>query len=206
MTFSCKFLVSCLWFCLVVGRSYYETAECPVIDDDVNNLLCANERCLTGGNRLSAAFLTLRRLSHLRPLCKRRQLYVPFSYWLLLIAGDVELNPGPIKYPCTVCNRPVKRNQRGIQCDSCDLWTHANCCSMSVDEYKQLGDSDTNWICPTCLSSELPYANSSITSDASFYPYLISTFSLHEGVTFSIHSLSHTGSAVIYLVPPTTGA
>lgn len=134
----------------MVARNHYATAGSQCVDDDANNLvwparlannlLCANDRCLLSGNRLSAAFLTLIRLSHLQPLCKRHQQYFPFSYWLLLVAGDVELNPG---------------------------LTHPNCCRMSVDEYEQLSDSDTNWNSPTCFSSELPFANSSITSDAS---------------------------------------
>ena len=94
-------------------------------------------------------------------------MFFPSSYWLLLLAGDIETNPGLIKFPCTMCSKPVKRNQHGIQCDSCDLWTHAYCCNMGTDEYWCLSVSETEWLCPTCLISELPYANSSLVSDAS---------------------------------------
>ena len=45
----------------------------------------------------------------------------------ILCAGDIEANPGPVKYPCTQCDQPVKSNQRGICCDTCNLWTHAVC-------------------------------------------------------------------------------
>ena len=38
---------------------------------------------------------------------------------LLLASGDIETNPGPVQYPCTVCEKPVKRNQCGIMCDDC---------------------------------------------------------------------------------------
>lgn len=41
---------------------------------------------------------------------------------VLLLDGDIHLNPGPNwKYPCGTCNKPVKRNQKGTQCDHCDL-------------------------------------------------------------------------------------
>ena len=39
---------------------------------------------------------------------------------LLILAGDIEVNPGP-KYQCDVCKKRVKRNDNAIQCDSCDL-------------------------------------------------------------------------------------
>ena len=31
-------------------------------------------------------------------------------YLLLFVCGDVSLNPGPIRHPCGVCNRPVAKN------------------------------------------------------------------------------------------------
>jgi hypothetical protein len=33
-----------------------------------------------------------------------------------LLSGDISTNPGPVKYPCGKCSKPVKRNQRGIYC------------------------------------------------------------------------------------------
>ena len=47
---------------------------------------------------------------------------------LLLSSGDVELNPGPArnwKYPCGVCSKPVRPDQKGVQCDLCSTWLHA---------------------------------------------------------------------------------
>ena len=48
---------------------------------------------------------------------------------VLLLSGDVQLNPGPIRYPCGVeaCGKPVKSNQKGIQCDGCFSWFHTKC-------------------------------------------------------------------------------
>ena len=39
---------------------------------------------------------------------------------LLLACGNVALNPGPAKFPCTVCTLAVKSNQRALLCDSCN--------------------------------------------------------------------------------------
>ena len=79
-----------------------------------------------------------------------------------MLSGDIELNPGPVKFPCTICKNPVKKNQRGLCCDVCNLWTHARCCRVSNDQYDQLSlDCINDWLCPACVSEELPFANSS---------------------------------------------
>ena len=73
---------------------------------------------------------------------------------LLLAAGDVESNPGPVQYPCTVCEKPVKGNQRGIMCDGCSQWTHACCGSVGEGEYLLLtADKKSQWFCPLCTQS-----------------------------------------------------
>ena len=50
---------------------------------------------------------------------------------------------------------------------------------MGTDEYWCLSVSETVWFCPTCLLSELPYANSSLMSDA----------------TLSMHNLTNTSDS-----------
>ena len=79
---------------------------------------------------------------------------------LLLLCGDISLNPGPNwKFPCSLCKGPVKSNQRGIQCDSCDFWFHSRCLGMNNDEYQQLANSSCSWICPNC---DLPNFSTSL--------------------------------------------
>ena len=51
---------------------------------------------------------------------------------LIICAGDVEMNPGPGKFPRGVCDKPVRGNQKGIQCDNCNIWFHCRCISMST--------------------------------------------------------------------------
>ena len=73
------------------------------------------------------------------------------SCGLLLLCGDVSLNPGPAwKYPCGICSKSVKSNQRGIQCDSCDIWHHAKCMDISIPSYESLANSSCLWLCPKC--------------------------------------------------------
>ena len=71
-----------------------------------------------------------------KSLVRNLKLHSNSSSWLftlLIISGDVELNPGPTsaKYPCGVCSRPCKNNQPAIQCDSCDTWIHKKCIQIT---------------------------------------------------------------------------
>ena len=40
-----------------------------------------------------------------------------------------------LKYPCNLCSKSVMKNQKAVQCDSCDLWVHIKCNGTSDDEY-----------------------------------------------------------------------
>ena len=72
--------------------------------------------------------------------------------YLLLLAGDVSSNPGPVKDPCAICSKGCRSNQRAIQCDGCDKWHHAKCLNMGVDEYYSLATNESStWMCFTCL-------------------------------------------------------
>ena len=50
--------------------------------------------------------------------------YWYFKY-LLILSGDINLHPGPVQYPCSVCAKPVKK--RPISCEKCGLWIHKRC-------------------------------------------------------------------------------
>ena len=50
--------------------------------------------------------------------------YWYFKY-LLILSGDINLHPGPVQYPCSVCAKPVKK--RLISCEKCGLWIHKRC-------------------------------------------------------------------------------
>ena len=56
-----------------------------------------------------------------------------FNPLMLKICGDVELNPGPIHYPCKDCGKSVRNNQNAILCSECNnyYWFHIKCLKMS---------------------------------------------------------------------------
>ena len=73
-----------------------------------------------------------------------------FFVWFLLTAGDIEVNPGPVQFPCMNCCKPVRKNQYGILCDGCEKWCHRKCIHMDRETYLKLGSSDDSWYCVSC--------------------------------------------------------
>ena len=71
---------------------------------------------------------------------------------MVLLAGDIQENPGPVTDACAVCTKGCRKNQMAIQCDSCDKWFHAKCISMKRTEYDKLCEPSLAWECITCLS------------------------------------------------------
>ena len=83
------------------------------------------------------------------------------SFIVLILSGDVEQNPGPgIKFPCGVCKKSVKSNQRGVACDRCDLWFHTKCMGMNTLIYR--GIANVSW---ECLQCGMPNFSSSFFDD-----------------------------------------
>lgn len=70
---------------------------------------------------------------------------------LVLLSGDAMSNPGPVSDPCFVCYKGCRKNQKAIQCDSCDGWFHAKCIGMDSVEYTELDDDSKRWDCMKCL-------------------------------------------------------
>ena len=67
--------------------------------------------------------------------------------FMLLLSGDIHLNPGPVLYPCRVCCKSVGNDQRGLLCDLCGLWCHIECVNVSVVEYVNYCKLDEfNWL------------------------------------------------------------
>ena len=67
---------------------------------------------------------------------------------LILLSGDIHQNPGPIKYPCAICNKPVAKNQHALQCDA---WVHTKCDGISKEDYKRFETIHSLvFECPSC--------------------------------------------------------
>ena len=83
-----------------------------------------------------------------------------FTLIRLTTSGDISLNPGPDctascngckkpawKFPCAVCEKPVRSNQKGILCDGCGKWFHIKCIDMDLVTYVALSNSQDQWFC-----------------------------------------------------------
>ena len=85
---------------------------------------------------------------------RTKSLLLYLTMILLANANDVHLNPGPNSttiFPCGTCDLPVTWEDRGIVCDTCNQWYHANCQSVQTKTYNDLvNDSAIVWDCIVC--------------------------------------------------------
>ena len=105
---------------------------------------------------------------------------------LLLLAGDVETNPGPVLQAdsvniCKKCTEISKRKCK-IQCDKCQNWWHLTCVPIKKAQASAL----TQWWCPSCLTDD---ASSQVSPDVSRPSVHISDESGHIDITEAIAKL-----------------
>ena len=84
-------------------------------------------------------------------------------FMTIMLCGDIELNPGPIRYPCGNCGKPVASNHRALECDSCNMWYHIKCGGISAATYSSILNIESEgkeyqWECQRC---SLPKLNDS---------------------------------------------
>ena len=53
-----------------------------------------------------------------------------FFKYLLLLSGDINLNPGPTNNPCIICTKSVSK--RGLCCANCGIWMHKNVIKLTL--------------------------------------------------------------------------
>ncbi len=132
--------------------------------------------------------LTVGKISKTKPL-----VLAHVAILLLGASCDVELNPGPDSsntqdsiYPCGICQMPVTWEQNSICCDTCQLWNHKVCLSMSTTMFTHLANSDTSWICPSC-------ENPNFSSILFNTPVTTSSDGRYSMITDSLRSSTNTG-------------
>ena len=174
-----------MWFCVLLARlclSFVIIEEEP--ECGLGNVLFVPERLLPYGSSEMGTLSAWREASHLRPQVCFSRSSLPSCYCLIILAGDIEINPGPGRYPCTVCERPVKSKHKAVECSRCEKWTHDISGGISPGEIARLNEEkDDLWYCPDCLIEQLPLANASLTT-------IISTGeSEKDGALFGINCL-----------------
>ena len=170
-----RFLLTCLWVWLIILRlsptHYHDPSMTTITGESPDTIRFASQALLDSygvvvvdwkrSNRLRLQTRAVYRVHPQRLYRVHRPAAVIVT--LLLASGDVESNLGPVQYPCTVCEKPVKRNQCGIMCDSCSQWTHARCGDVGEAEYLLLTTQEsTEWFCPLCIHSKLSISNLSL--------------------------------------------
>ena len=90
---------------------------------------------------------------------------------MLLISGDIQLNPGP-SFPCKVCTKNVIQKHQILFCKSCNFWVHKKCSELSNSEYLNFKNTAPcpDFLCKTCKNDigeitfrELPFSFEDIT-------------------------------------------
>ena len=123
------------------------------------------ESVLTGENLRE---VEIRHLLSLYALSKTKHTsHRSFFQFLIILSGDVSLNPGPVRHPCSSCLKPVAKNHRAILCDNCDLWAHIKCENISTKIYAEMANSNKqlNFICSSCILNQLPFPEGFMIND-----------------------------------------
>ncbi len=96
---------------------------------------------------------------------KTKEIRVLLYLVTILLAQDIELNPGPIQpadhngklvvrnpvpFPCGVCKQNVGDTHAALVCDSCDQWHHINCQGVTQVVYECLIGQEISWACISC--------------------------------------------------------
>ena len=88
-------------------------------------------------------------------------------FMLLILAGDIETNPGPISKPiCEFCLRTIAKNHRFVKCAECSCKYHIKCADVPPKVYDKMKvDKTITFTCPPCISNTLPFADVDLADD-----------------------------------------
>jgi hypothetical protein len=113
------------------------------------SLMCENHH--THHTKLQAALtINIKPRAYTNTRLSNTGMLLYISALLIIQAADIETNPGPVKYPCQVCDKAVRWNQKAVACDNCDMWHHVNCMGMAKEVYDAINTTDASWICWNC--------------------------------------------------------
>ena len=116
----------------------------------------------TPTHAMSACLLVAQRATN-RPL--RHTTHKPCApltilalHTIMLLAGDVEPNPGPSQTaPCLICDKGVSWRSKALQCDGCNRWLHARCIAIDNRTFTTLQNNPDPWLCPQCAPCQINF-------------------------------------------------
>ncbi|CAG2256710.1 unnamed protein product [Mytilus edulis] len=121
---------------------------------------------------------------------------------VLLLAGDIQQNPGPQNRnitvnPCGLCDRPVTWSCEGVCCDDCNIWHHRSCIELCSHDYELLHRSNVQWMCCKCESMNVDsftYHSFELYTTNMFSPLSRTDFSIDSDLNTSVFNPVHTSS------------
>ena len=158
-------LVICLAVLFLTKTNESSPKQIGICKTLVNQEFFTLESVLTGENLRE---VEIRHLLSLYALSKTKHTsHRYFFQFLIILSGDVSLNPGPVRHPCSSCLKPVAKNHRAILCDNCDLWAHIKCENISTKIYAEMANSNKqlNFICSSCILNQLPFPEGFMIND-----------------------------------------
>ena len=189
----------CILVCVVTGLNITLNSQKPGSTFGVTS--CCSRYAMSKEYKVSNLCVMNNRLIYFsRPPkgCKCSPLFLDGNYsnkvTLLLLAGDVQVNPGPggSSFPCGLCEIDVNWSNGGIACEQhCDVWYHRDCARLNLSSFNRLVYPSRIWICYKCSSknfSHFPfhYSQLYLTVCKSFDPLSDTNF------TFELDSFSST--------------
>ena len=114
-----------------------------------------------------------------------RKLFVRKEYLLrilLLLAGDIEICPGPRNPVCATCSSGMKKSQSCAVCSSCMMKSHLKCMK------DQLGKNSEELYCQTCFIEMETDAESGV--DTEDVPETINSFCKKRGLKISHQNIN----------------
>ena len=87
--------------------------------------------------------------------------YYYFLFVCLLVKYRFFEEPDPTldnpKYPYGKCNLNIRKNNKAIQCESCNYWNHIKCDGIDYTQYENLKKSEESYFCKICRESFFPF-------------------------------------------------
>ena len=68
---------------------------------------------------------------------------------LIVLAGDIEMNPGP-RFQCRLCKKYCKTADQVVECADCEKRFHASCANLGKEELLELESGSESWYCSNC--------------------------------------------------------
>ena len=68
---------------------------------------------------------------------------------LIILAGDIEMNPGP-RFQCRTCKKYCKAAKKAVKCEDCEKRFHASCVNLGPVELQKIESGNDSWYCSNC--------------------------------------------------------